>query len=262
MSDYILDDELEISTEALDKSGAIKRLLRYREMLNELVRVRDVNREELADLIIRAKGPRRSIRQFAMELGVNPSTLTRIINLQTTSASKDELILKIAEKADPDSGVTVKQLLEAHGVEIQKDENRTEQIIKVEKRMRQIILEDLITRGYTVSENEKKNNLYIHDLIVETSEGDVTRRWAFDFKAVRTHGMPVGIGFTSRWIDQAMASFYRGDAMVDKITLVVERRMIFEQIKERLSQYKIPDEMSVMLLGSNRIVDEYTVPRR
>lgn len=234
------------------------------ERIEKFVRVRDVDKEALSDLIIRAKGPRRSMRQFAQELEVNPSTLSRIVNQQFNGASKDELIAKIAACADPESGVTLEMLMEAHGVE-ERETNFRETIRKAETRMRQVVLDELITRGYSVEaampECRTESGMY-YDLVIKTNaveQGD--RRWAFDFKVARGNGVP-GSGVYSRWIDHAMASFYCGKAEADKVTLVVEYRDLYEQLVRRLEGYCIPDELSVMLIAGNKIVEEYIVPMR
>ena len=77
-------------------------------------RIHDVDKERLSNLVLRAKGENRSMRQFAEQIGTTPSTLSRLINMQTGTAS-DELIYKIAENADPESGVTLDDLMNAHG---------------------------------------------------------------------------------------------------------------------------------------------------
>lgn len=244
------------------QSRMLERLMAYMEALDRYIRVRDVDKEILSDLIVKAKGPRRSVSQFAKEIGVSPSTLTRIINMQTSGASKDELIVKIAAAADPDSGVTLEKLLEAHGVE-ECSESFNESYRKNEKRMRQIILDELLIRGYAVSNVQAEDNR-MYDLIVDTNavSGGKTGKWAFEFKTYKTEMPITGIGNTARWIDQMMARFYRGEAGVDKISLVVERKEIYLQTIERLKDYTIPDEMSVILISGGHVKSEFIVPMR
>lgn len=80
------------------------------------VRVREPNKEKLAELVLKAKGENRSISAFARDCGVSTSTLSRLINMETSRANSDDLIATIAENAAPDSGVTINELLDAHGL--------------------------------------------------------------------------------------------------------------------------------------------------
>lgn len=83
---------------------------------SDCIRVREPNKEKLAELVLRAKGENRSISAFARECEVSTSTLSRLINMETSKANSDDLILSIAENADPESGVTLEDLLDAHGL--------------------------------------------------------------------------------------------------------------------------------------------------
>lgn len=82
----------------------------------EYIRVCQPNKERLAELTLKAKGENRSLTEFAKACGVNVSTLSRVINQKTTKPNSDDLIAAIAGNADPDSGVTLQDLLEAHGL--------------------------------------------------------------------------------------------------------------------------------------------------
>lgn len=80
------------------------------------IRVREPDKEKLAELVLKAKGEKRSISAFARDCGVSTSTLSRLINMETTRANSDDLIAAIVENTDPESGVTRKELLDAHGL--------------------------------------------------------------------------------------------------------------------------------------------------
>mgnify|MGYP000108005743 FL=1 len=83
--------------------------------LANYIRIRPPEKEKLAGLLIRAKGASRSMRQFALDCGVNPSTLSRIVNMKTSGACTDELIQKVAQNSDPESGITFEMLMDANG---------------------------------------------------------------------------------------------------------------------------------------------------
>lgn len=80
------------------------------------VRVREPDKKKLAELVLKAKGENRSISAFARDCGVSTSTLSRLINMETSKANSDDLIAAIAAHADPESGVTLPMLLNAHGL--------------------------------------------------------------------------------------------------------------------------------------------------
>lgn len=82
----------------------------------DCIRVREPNKEKLAELVLKAKGENRSISAFARDCGVSTSTLSRLINMETSKANSDDLIAAIAEHVDPESGVTLNELLDAHGL--------------------------------------------------------------------------------------------------------------------------------------------------
>ena len=227
----------------------------------KFVRVRDVDRQKLSELIVKAKGPRRSIRVFAEELGVNPSTLTRIINMQNKSYSRDSLIISIAEHADPDSNVTLEMLMDAHGVQEETAESTNGYNASFEKRMRQVIFEELITRGYSIQnvslgESVGKSR---YDMVVETDALGEVSKWAFEFKAVTLNF--TGLGNIRDWISRIMECFYLNKGEIRRISLVVENREVFEKIKKWLSDYSIPDEFSVLYIGDNQVLEEYIVDK-
>ena len=75
----------------------------------------NVDKEKFSSLILKAKGPKRTIRAFAEEIGVAPSTLTRIINKQNKGKSSYALLEKIAKHAYPQANVTLEKLLDVNG---------------------------------------------------------------------------------------------------------------------------------------------------
>ena len=96
---------LEIADAAVAEEGLRRRLMTYMEKLSQYVRIHDPDKDKLSELVVKAKGPKRSMRKFAEEIGVNPSTLSRLVNQKTAGASTDKLIAEIAAHADPESGI-------------------------------------------------------------------------------------------------------------------------------------------------------------
>ena len=82
---------------------------------DEYIRVKPVERERLADYLERAKGFGRTMKQFAEECGVNPSTFSRIANKKLGGASTETVIRSIFEHRDPSSDITLDMLMDANG---------------------------------------------------------------------------------------------------------------------------------------------------
>ncbi len=256
-----------MDTDSFNKEKMEERMKKYGAQLSKYIRVRDPDKAMLSELVIKAKGPARSMRQFASDLGVNPSTLSRIVNMQTAGANKDTLIADIAEKADPESGVTFEKLMEAHGMEKQQYNNKIELFSRFEQRCRMVIQDELLKRGYSISAMQEGRGKDIYDILIKTdavSHGE--GRWAFDFKMFssdpRISGIPVGMGRTRQCVDRIMSKFYTETAEADKVSVVVERRQIFEQLKSMYSNICIPDEISFILISGNQVAEEYVIPMK
>ena len=56
-------------------------------MQEEYTRVKPVDKERMSKYLEAAKGPGRTMKQFAEECGVNPSTFSRIVNKKLGGAS-------------------------------------------------------------------------------------------------------------------------------------------------------------------------------
>ncbi len=122
-----------------------------------------LNKEELADLVMKAKGEHRSMAQFARECKVKgPSTFSRIVNRLIDKPISDELIVAIAENAADKEAVTVEKLMRANG-KIAKEEfvggkvptqenkeSHAQELKKTESNIRNVILNDFYDRGYVV----------------------------------------------------------------------------------------------------------------
>lgn len=83
-------------------------------METRYVKYANPNKNWFAELLDKARG-NRTMKKFAEDCDVNPSTFSRIYNKANKGASSEELIRIIAENAAPESGVTLDDLMEANG---------------------------------------------------------------------------------------------------------------------------------------------------
>ena len=123
--------------------------------------------EALSDLVAAAMG-KRSQRQFASDMGVNVSSVSRILNGKVSEVS-DILLAKIAANADPASGVTIEKLMAAQGMV--EAESRAQLGKKYEESCRRIFSDELLKRGYTVSypKEQSRENRYLWDFEIQTN---------------------------------------------------------------------------------------------
>lgn len=77
-------------------------------------KIHEVDKESFAQLLYSAKGTQ-TMKNFALQCRVNPSTFTRIMKGLNKGASSPELLEAIADNAVPGSDVTLEKLANANG---------------------------------------------------------------------------------------------------------------------------------------------------
>lgn len=266
--EFIVDVEIADAAEAEERLR--RRLMAYMEKLSEYVRTRDPDSAKLSDLVVKAKGPKRSMRKFAEDIGVSPSTLSRLVNQKTAGAVTDKLIAEIAAHADPESGVTFENLVEAHGLALK--DKRYRSAAAYEMTCHEIITDELKARGYTVDDSTAEKLVgagfgmrYDFALTTDALKGG-KGKWYFDCKMSRGNAgdVPVGFGRTMQWLTMTMAMFYCGAIDAERVSIVVDHKMIFEQLVRRCQDVIIPDELSIILVDveNMRVVDEYVLNKK
>ena len=258
-------------------------------ILSEFERVSDPDIKQLAELVNRAKGSR-TVTEFANKCGVNASTMSRIINGKLSSPISDELLVAIAANADQESGVTFEALLKAHGVKLPETTSFTvahdlQHLLlhkmadlgtrtdaegnttfagrgesRMEQNAREIIQNDLLTKGFQVSIEREVDLLggvmfpYIADFVIETDalEGDALTRWAFDIVGNPTRNIVAHLDriFSSAYLDSPSAKGI-------KLTVVTFDKPSFYRLKDELMGRTIPDCISVMMLNARERSVQY-----
>lgn len=263
--------ELPVDPETEEKEAS--RLRMYQYVASRYSRVSQPDKDLLSELVVKAKGPARTMKEFAEEIGTAPSTLSRLVNKQNRGPNSDELIIDIATHADPKSGVTLERLLGAHGMaEIIRPETPEKDFAKEAKK---IIVSELYDRGYS---------------IVNASGYEGMRRKIgldVDF-ALKTDALQAGGGFwyfetvyinserrysqsrrftnVERHLSQAMTDYYIGDCPYDRVSVVVDSEEVFIDAKNRmlnrLGEIKIKDSISIILLDmeNGSVSEEFVIP--
>lgn len=229
------------------------------------------DKKRYAELVLAAKGPNRTAQQFAADIGVPPSTLSRIINMKNSTASADRILYAIAENAADGSGVTVEMLKEANGLI-----NRGTYFRQWEGKFEdysEIIVSEIKRLGYAdddmeiikadIPENREKMKIAVGAGVQYRSDLQITTkdygRWIFEYKGAP--GM-TGSGIFHRWI--LMMLFALQDNEIDKASIVFGNKALYLQMKRLLDDVKTHKCISAILIdaGSGEITEEYCTGRK
>lgn len=250
-------------------------------------RIHEPDLELLSRLTILAKGEKRSINSFAKDCGVSPSTISRLINQKNNTPNTDLLIKAIAENADPQSGVTLDILLDAHGlgkVKFDTYENATskQKIFAKSAELdksgykqtgtlvgdiaRDLVINALQSNSWIVKTSSDRDLIYkstelrfMADFVLETDalKAFGISKWAFDVYAgqhrpiMQKLSWIFGCCYVNPLIDQGI-----------KMSLILTNREEFESAIRRLSTIQIHDMISIILINMEQmtIEQEYVIP--
>ena len=231
------------------------------ERANLMKRTEEVNKEETIALVKAAMGDR-SIRNFAKDIGVNASSISRILN-GTSTEIRSSLIAFIVGCADPKSGVTLDKLLTAQGFTIPEERRPVGKREKWESK--RLICDELLIRGYSVQYVDEVPNWSLYETmptyIIRTDAFDnESRKWYF-YDKLSKNIKRVSIAMIQSWFDGIMASYYRG-LVAKRVSVVVDSEDIFNGMQKMLGRYKIKDEISMILVSmeDGKVLDEYFIP--
>ena len=239
------------------------------EELGKYRRVKSPNKESLAELVIRAKGARRSVRQFASECNVNPSTISRMINQKTLGANSDDLIVKIADHADPDSGVTFEMLMEAHGMALINDDS-VDNLRRHIETVRNIITGELLKRSYSIKDGkEPKLESFLGTCLVTMdirtdALGGEDSVWLMDIwslRAAEACDIKAATGRLLQWLLMFVGMLNVDSRRVDRFSIVISNEELFQSVVDKLEKCSYKNDLSVILVdeGEEKVVEEYLV---
>ena len=250
-------------------------------MGTKYIRYSNANKEKFAELLERAKGER-TMKEFAEECGVNPSTFSRIYNKVNKGASSIKLIKSIADHAAPDSKVTFDMLMEANGY--------LPQGYKVEGRRLQMQNElyaaNVLFEGFRklgISEVYKDLGVYkigksmsirpdlvINNIMVDDNKG----QWLIDMMSVPIYTDNAfkrrADLMSLRRVQERMGRYWsiycmkEKDMNIVRISLAVYDELLYNRIIENFGGYKTDDSISFILfdLDDKVIKEEYVLKDR
>lgn len=241
----------------------------YIDELRKYHRVTAPDKELLSELVVRAKGARRSMRQFATECNVNPSTLSRIINKKTQGANSDDLIATIAEHADPDSGVTFEMLMRAHGMALASDDSSAILRLQIET-AKKIILNELLKRFYTIRDGQEPwlNSFLGRCLISTDMRTDALRKegavWLMDIWTLRSSeekDMKRASDRLRQWLLMYVGMLNVDKRQVDRFSIILSNEELYRAVVTEMDSYILKNDISLILIdiGKEKIIEEYLV---
>lgn len=243
-------------------------------ILSEYVRISTPDKDRLAELVVRAKGPELSMSQFAKKCEVNPSTLSRIVNKKTTGKNSDALIFNIAENADPNSGVTFEMLMSAHGMKKRNLNGKvdTEEYRAFEKNAADLLLSEIMKRGYKVQvpmTPQVYNALNYHyrpdwEIATDAVTSDNTMgQWLFEFwtmlgteqQAIRKQTIKL-----RQKLLMVLGLYYMDEVKADKLSFVVFNRKFYKLLKDTLEGICVKPWITIMLFDMEQaqFIEEFT----
>lgn len=249
----------------------------HTEALKGYRRARDPDLIKLGELVKSARGAERSVRRFAEETDVNPSTISRIENSKMNGVS-NELLVRIAEKADPLSGVTLKDLLYANGLEQYKGFSVILQRREFEKLSADVIRDELFKGGHTfanaVGLEIPAYHGYEPDMLIKTEA--LNGAWLFSnmwvnpelYEIDRMEGTAIPAARMVERVFQFMSIFYCGPGEIGKVSLVTNSKPVFdkamESIQRRLNGLEINNLMSLILIDEEEryVIEEWYLPTK
>ena len=254
--------------------GGSKLMKRDLSILSEYVRISTPDKDRLAELVVRAKGPELSMSQFAKKCEVNPSTLSRIVNKKTTGKNSDALIFNIAENADPNSGVTFEMLMSAHGMKKRNLNGKvdTEEYRAFEKNAADLVLSEIMKRGYKVQvpmTPQVYNALNYHyrpdwEIATDAVTSDNTMgQWLFEFwtmlgteqQAIRRQTIKL-----RQKLLMVLGLYYMDEVKADKLSFVVFNRKFYKLLKDTLEGICVKPWITIMLFDMEQaqFIEEFT----
>ena len=254
--------------------GGSKLMKRDLSILSEYVRISTPDKDRLAELVVRAKGPELSMSQFAKKCEVNPSTLSRIVNKKTTGKNSDALIFNIAENADPNSGVTFEMLMSAHVMKKRNLNGKvdTEEYRAFEKNAADLVLSEIMKRGYKVQVPmmpQVYNALNYHyrpdwEIATDAVTSDNTMgQWLFEFwtmlgteqQAIRKQTIKL-----RQKLLMVLGLYYMDEVKADKLSFVVFNRKFYKLLKDTLEGICVKPWITIMLFDMEQaqFIEEFT----
>ncbi len=227
-----------------------------------------MNREglvQLNNLLDKAIGSR-SLRQFAGQIGLNVSTLSRIRSGQTRLSP--ELIRKIVANAEQ-PGIVIEEMFYSlpEGNLTTYHRSRFDEMKDLESLCTSTIMMDLLYRGYSLYSAPDDRRFF--DLVVKTDSlaQESEKVWGFDilFPLPGRNKKDIGDyndGSLYSHLRRCTSALYLGETKVDRMSFITVDSDFYVWLKEKCKDMKPMGEISFILIDANKrlVEEEYVLP--
>lgn len=222
----------------------------------------------MSTLLAAAKGPKRTGAKFCEESGISTPTFSRHLNMRNVRPCTKEFLRKVADHADPDSGVTFEKLLAANGgIESFNEEiNRTLSDIEILA----LLSTPIIFNHYQCERAIDRDNIDILGLTYHPSLSIRTN--ALDGKSLKIWDI-----FT--WEQYSKSDVIEADRLIrqlltiisavhlkllelERLSFVFFRSILYKTIIKRVKNLSLDMCVSFILINSDKrtIQNEYFIP--
>lgn len=250
-------------------------------MPGEYTRGKPLDKEKLAQFLDIAKGPTRTMKQFAEECGVNPSTFSRISNKKISTPCSEAVIRAIYEHKDPNSEFSLDILMAANGM-IPYGMARTNRFV-AEKTVAEFIMDEMQIRGCTVYSGKRlmfsKSMAYRWDILCVDERFGGNGLWGFDIVPSSNNSYRKGLDipedrarrnrmfdkqrFYSRLSRYAAIRYFHPEDVPQRFSFVVYDKAYYDNILEEYGDQKFYDDVSLLLVDieSRKLTEEFIFKR-
>ncbi|MBR1597933.1 MAG: hypothetical protein IJ661_03345 [Lachnospiraceae bacterium] len=252
---------------------------------------------KLAEYIKEAKGPGRTMAEFAKQCGtLSAPSFSRIIKGNLVKPLSVEIIQSIVKNAAPGARVDYESMMRANGMvpeDLEKEESdvtvyreRAEQEKNMELQVRNIIADEHFARGHMIQyfpglpEDVSPRHEYLSPIYIPKSrfglsvpssftiriQGHEPLFWNYD---VNLHGVNLHVPERDKLAELPYASFFLRDTWEPETLKDVKQSFVFvdkgtyQAFLSLLSGVKVHNNVSVLLvdLKAGRIVEEHFLDR-
>jgi len=251
----------------------------------------------LANSVNRAKGPNRTMAQFAEDTGISASTLSRIVNMNIKKPLSIDMIIKIFEqRANPDdeyllelltraNGLVRKELAEKMKVKASVSARRNAEINR-ELMMKNAIIAGVVACGMPIG--RVLNTPMLHpddrhplmpsragDFVLEFQEDSIisgTNQWSFFLFGMicddEETERPRSSRFYLNWVFEKLNPWFVVDAWEPerlkgmKLSFAFVDSKLFDDFREAVQNAKLHTEMTILLLDQTNysVLTEVWIP--
>ena len=207
----------------------------------------EFNAVPLSELLLSAKGPHRTAMEFCDECDISAPTFSRYVNKKNKRSCPVDMLKKVAEHADPKSGVTLEMLLKANGESSESESFDPASLPSLTtNELVGIVTTSLLIQKYECQypdENATTDILgltYQPSWSIETTGVDAVSRKRWDF--ILWNQLADSGTETERFIRQLLiiiGAVHLGYIRFDKLTFVFSHISLFQKVIERTSQLKL-----------------------